>query len=575
MTHASTPAKRWARYRSKGLTDDLVAAVVVAMLLVPQSLAYALLAGLPPIAGVMASLLPVLAYAALGSSSTLAVGPVAVLAMMTAQIAVPTAAQFGIDVHLVALVLAVEIGAALALAALLRLEVLAALISAPVIHGFISGAAIAIALGQLPSLLGLVAGGTTLPDLLSSWAAAERSTPHAATAAIGALALLFLWGTRRYGARVIGAFGVGPRAVQLLVRLAPMMVLIATVAWVALLPQSVEGVARVGAVDLREGLRIPPLWAVPAPVWVALAVPALLLGLVAYVESLAISEALAARRGERIVPRRELLGLAAANAAAGVSGGMPVTGGFARSIVAFDAGARTRMAGVFAALLLAATVLLLGHALALLPKAVLAATIVVAVLSLLEPQQFVVAWRYSRAEFCVMVLVAALTVLIGVEVALLTGVLVAAALLLQRTARPHWAEVGRLPGTDVFRNVRRFEVETLPHVLTVRIDEGLLFTNSRWLADTLLAQTHRPGLRHFVLMMSGINDVDLSGLQALEQLMQELAARGIKLHLSEVKGPVRDRLDAVAFTQRMTGSVFRSQAEAYGALAADASGTPP
>jgi SulP family sulfate permease len=310
-------------------------------------------------------------------------------------------------------------------------------------------------------------------------------------------------------------------------------------------------------------------------VWVALAVPALLLGLVAYVESLAISEALAARRGERIVPRRELLGLAAANAAAGVSGGMPVTGGFARSIVAFDAGARTRMAGVFAALLLAATVLLLGHALALLPKAVLAATIVVAVLSLLEPQQFVVAWRYSRAEFCVMVLVAALTVLIGVEVALLTGVLVAAALLLQRTARPHWAEVGRLPGTDVFRNVRRFEVETLPHVLTVRIDEGLLFTNSRWLADTLLAQTHRPGLRHFVLMMSGINDVDLSGLQALEQLMQELAARGIKLHLSEVKGPVRDRLDAVAFTQRMTGSVFRSQAEAYGALAADASGTPP
>ncbi len=546
MTHASTPAKRWARYRSKGLTDDLVAAVVVAMLLVPQSLAYALLAGLPPIAGVMASLLPVLAYAALGSSSTLAVGPVAVLA------------QFGIDVHLVALVLAVEIGAALALAALLRLEVLAALISAPVIHGFISGAAIAIALGQLPSLLGLVAGGTTLPDLLSSWAAAERSTPHAATAAIGALALLFLWGTRRYGARVIGAFGVGPRAVQLLVRLAPMMVLIATVAWVALLPQSVEGVARVGAVDLREGLR-----------------PALLLGLVAYVESLAISEALAARRGERIVPRRELLGLAAANAAAGVSGGMPVTGGFARSIVAFDAGARTRMAGVFAALLLAATVLLLGHALALLPKAVLAATIVVAVLSLLEPQQFVVAWRYSRAEFCVMVLVAALTVLIGVEVALLTGVLVAAALLLQRTARPHWAEVGRLPGTDVFRNVRRFEVETLPHVLTVRIDEGLLFTNSRWLADTLLAQTHRPGLRHFVLMMSGINDVDLSGLQALEQLMQELAARGIKLHLSEVKGPVRDRLDAVAFTQRMTGSVFRSQAEAYGALAADASGTPP
>ena len=247
---------------------------------------------------------------------------------------------------------------------------------------------------------------------------------------------------------------------------------------------------------------------------------------------------------------------------------MPVTGGFARSIVAFDAGARTRMAGVWTACGLALVVALLGDALSLLPKAVLAATIVVAVLGLLDTGPFRLAWRYARAEFALMLGVAALTVFAGVEPALLAGVVAAVALLLKNTARPHWAEVGRLPGTEVFRNVRRFAVQTRPHVLAVRIDESLVFTNSRWLAETLLEQAlARPGLREVVLMMPGVNGIDFTGLEALRQLATELAARDIRLHLSELKGPVADRLHAAALASWLTGQVFRTQHEADLALA--------
>jgi SulP family sulfate permease len=564
-------AARWQAYRAGPIGDDLVAALIVTILLVPQSLAYALLAGLPPVVGVMASLLPIVAYAAFGSSTTLAVGPVAVLSMMTAQAIVPAAQAHGVGPHLAAMVLALEIAGVFALALLLRLDVFAALLSAPVLHGFVTGAALVIAVGQLPALLGVALQGSTLTALAQGLWQAPGVLPHPATAVIGLGALALLWLIRKQGLRGLRALGLPPRPAQLLARMAPMFVVVLAIAAVAALPQAVQGVALAGRVSLGEGLAFPPLWQAPAGLWLQLAGPAALLGLVAYVESLAVAEALAARRGEKVLPRRELMGLAAANAVAGVSGAMPVTGGFARSIVNFDAGARTRMAGVWTALFLGVAILLMGGLLAWLPKAVLAATIVVAVLSLVDLKPFAEAWRWSRAEFGVMVLVAALTLLAGVDEALLVGVIASVALLLQRTARPHWAEVGRLPGTEVFRNVRRFEVQTLPQVLAVRIDESLLFTNSRWLAHTLQAQAAaRPGLRHVVLMMSGVNDIDFTGLDALRELDRELGALGVRLHLSELKGPLRDRLAASGLLQGLSGQVHATQAEAWRALEAEA-----
>ncbi len=565
----SGAAARWSGYPRAALSDDLVAALIVTVLLVPQSLAYALLAGLPPVVGVMASLLPIVAYAAFGSSTTLAVGPVAVLAMMTAQAVLPVAQAQGVSAHLAAMVLALEIAIVLLAAALLRLDVFAALLSAPVLHGFITGAAIVIAIGQVPQLLGVASHGNTLTELVSALSRAESVLPHAGTAAIGLAALFALWAIRRFGARAAAALGVPARAAQLGVRMAPMLVVAAAIAWIARSPAGAQGVALAGRIDLVEGLSFPMLWQAPAALWLALLGPAALLGLVAYVESLAVAEALGARRGEKVLPRRELFALAAANAAASVSGGMPVTGGFARSIVNFDAGARTRMAGVWTALFLALAVLALGDVLRFLPKAVLAATIVIAVLSLVDLKPFGQAWRYSRLEFGLMLLVTALTVLVGVEEALLAGVLVAAGLLLQRTARPHWAEVGRIPGTEVFRNVKRFEVETVPGVLAVRIDESLLFTNSRWLAETLgAAPAQRPDLRHVVLMMSGVNDIDFTGLEGLVHLARELKAQHVDLHLSELKGPVSDRLQAAGLGDWLTGQVFRTQHDAQVALAA-------
>lgn len=565
---ALTLAGRWRDYRGRALGDDLVAALIVTVLLVPQSLAYAMLAGLPPVVGVVASLLPILAYAALGSSTTLAVGPVAVLAMMTAQVAAPAAAAHGVAPHVAAMVLAIEAGAVLLVAMLLRMEVFAALLAAPVLHGFVTGAAVIIAVAQLPALLGVQVKGATLLELGESAAAAPSLGAHAATAAFGLLALAALWLLRRHGARLLASMGLAPRAAQLAARIAPVMVVAASIAAVAAWPAATSGVALAGSIDLVAAWEVPALWQAPPELWLELAAPATLLALVGYVESLAVAEALAARRGEKVLPRRELLGLGVANVVSGATGGMPVTGGFARSIVNFDAGARTRMAGVWTVAFLAAAMLLLGDLLGFLPRAVLAATIVIAVTSLIDLGPFRQAWRYSRAEFVLMVGVAALTLLFGVEAALAAGVLASIGLLLQRTARPHWAEVGRIPGTEVFRNVKRYRVETLPQVLAVRIDESLLFTNSRWLAETLAGMVaDRSGLQHVVLMMSGVNDIDFTGLEGLEQFDRELRSRGIRLHMSELKGPVRDRLASIGMIGRLSGEIFQTQAEAWHALA--------
>lgn len=532
--------------RERPTRDDLIAALIVSSLLLPQSLAYALLAGLPPMAGVMASLLPLIAYALLGSSRTLAVGPVAVLAAMTAQ---ATAALAPAPASLAALVLALEVGALMGLAALLRLDALAALLGAPVLHGFVSGAALSIAIGQLPKLVG--------------W---QGSSPHALTAAFGLVALLLLWTARQHLGAWLRTRGLAAATAQRLSRLAPMGVVLLAIAAVALLPH--EGLALAGHLDFAEGLRLPPLQEAPAQLWWQALPFAASLALVAYVESLAVAQALAARRGERILPRRELLGLGAANLAAGVTGGMPVTGGFARSGVAFEAGARTRWAGAFTALAFAAIVGLAAPWLALLPQAVLAATIIVAVLPLVEPEAFRRAWAYARPEALLMGLVAGIALFGHAGSALAVGVAGSIALLLQRTARPHWAEVGRLPGTEVFRNVKRFQVELSTRLLSIRIDEGLCFTNARWLADVLQAELNRhPEAEHLLLMMSGVNDIDLSGLEALMQFAGEIKAQGKQLHLSELKGPVADRLHAAGLADWLPGQVFRTQAEAWTALA--------
>lgn len=538
-------------YLKDKLGDDAVAALVVSVLLIPQSLAYALLAGLPAQVGLYASLLPLLAYALLGSSPYLNVGPVAVLALMIMQSL--ALAPAGVSPSEAALVLAAEVGLLLAAAALLRLDALAALLSVPVLQGFEAGATLAIAASQLPALLGSPAQGGTLGAL---WRSADatgwRLDAPSAALGLGAIAALLL--SRRALGPLLQRW-MGAARAALLVRLAPLAVLLTAllIAW-ALRPPSL---ALIGALPpLQLSLTLPRL---DAGVWQALLPGAAMIALMAYVSSLTVAESLARRHGQRVQPRRELMGLAGANLAAALSGGMPVAASFSRSVLVSDAGSRSRFTGVLVALLMGLALLTLAPVLAWLPRAVLAATIVVAVLSGLSARPFVLAWRYDRAEALLMATVALLVLLEGISLALGLGVLGSIALLLQRTARPHVALIGRVPGTEHYRNVDRHRVELDPQVLGLRIDESLLFTNVRSLADVVQAHLDQhPQARRVLLQMSPVNGIDVSGLEALHELQDALARQERRLDLSEVKGPVLDRLRAGGFERWFRGRIYLS-----------------
>ena len=544
-------------YARSALHDDLLAAAIVSVLLIPQSLAYALLAGLPPQVGLYASLLPLVAYAALGSSPLLCVGPVAVLALMISQALAHLPADVGAQAG--ALVLAAEVGLLLAAAAWLRLDALASLLSVPVLHGFETGATLSIALSQLPLLLGAPVRGSNLPQLLGAWWQAP-SAWQPLTALYGGGALLALWLARRHAVRVLARWMSASRA-AMLVRLAPLAVLMLAVGAATLTDAGTHGVALVGALpELAPRIGLPPL---AAALWWQLLPSALLVALVTFVSSLVVAESLGRRQGTRVEPRRELAGLAAANLAAALSSGMPVAGSFSRSVVNLDAGSRTRMVGVFTALFMALAIVLLARPLAALPAAVLAATIIVAVLSVLDWRPFRQAWLYSRSEGVLMSVVAALTLAQGVGWALGVGVAASIALLLQRTARPHVALIGRVAGTEHYRNVGRHEVQLTPSVMALRIDESLLFTNARQLVDVVQQQLGQAsGTQRLVLLMSPVNRIDFSGLAALRALHDTLAARGIRLDLSEVKGPVLDALHAGDWSQWFAGRVYLSHHQA-------------
>ncbi|MFG6431725.1 SulP family inorganic anion transporter [Roseateles sp. LYH14W] len=521
---------------------DLIAGAVVAVLLIPQSLAYAMLAGLPPQVGLYASLLPLLAYAALGSSPVLGLGPVAVLALMIAQALAGLPA--GVSAEAGALVLAAEVGLLLAAAALLRLDALSSLLSVPALRGFENGATLMIAASQLPVLLGSAAAGFTLPALASS---AVHGGIGFTSAAWGAAAVALLLLSRRAGSR-------------LLARLAPLLLLVVAMALAAFTPAA-DGVAQVGALPaLALPLALPPL---DAALWLHLLPSAALVALMAFVSSLAVSESLAQRRGEKLLPAAELRGLAAANVVASLSGGMPVAGSFSRSILLHEAGSQSRWTLVFVAVFMALALLLLAAPLAYLPKPVLAATIVVAVMGGFTLRHYGEAWRYARAEGLLMAAVTAAVLLWSVGAALAIGVAGSVALLIQRTAQPHVARIGRVPGTQHFRNVERYAVECQPEVVGLRIDESLVFTNARGLSDAVLARVreHRASVgqpQRVLLLMAPVNHIDVSGLVALQALHAALQAEGLRLEFSEVKGPVLDRLRAVGWLERHDVSLYLS-----------------
>ena len=559
------PVLDWGRtYDRKAFSNDMIAAVIVTIMLIPQSLAYALLAGLPPEAGIYASIAPIILYAVFGTSRALAVGPVAVVSLLTASAVGQVAEQGTAGYAVAALMLAFLSGGFLMLMGIFRLGFVANFLSHPVIAGFITASGILIAASQLKHILGVEAHGHTLPEILGS-IVAHLPDINWITLGIGLLATGFLFWVRKRLKPTLRAIGMPPLLADILTKAGPVAAVVATTLAVWGFGLDGQGVKIVGEVPQS----LPPL-TLPgfSPDLVgALLVPAILISVIGFVESVSVAQTLAAKKRQRIDPDQELIGLGAANLGAAFTGGYPVTGGFARSVVNFDAGAETPAAGAFTAVGLAFAAVALTPLVYYLPNATLAATIIVAVLSLVDLSILKKTWGYSRADFTAVAATIVLTLALGVEVGVASGVTISVLLHLYKTSRPHVAEVGLVPGTQHFRNIHRHKVETDPALVSLRVDESLYFVNARFLEDLIQKRvTNGSAVRNVVLIFSAVNEVDYSALESLEAINQRLKDMGVGLHLSEVKGPVMDRLRRSHFLDELNGRVFLSQYDAWHSL---------
>ena len=565
------PILVWGRtYNRSTLSNDLLAAVIVTIMLTPQSLAYALLAGLPPQMGLYASMLPIILYAIFGTSRALAVGPVAVISLLTAaaigRIAVPGSAEY----ILAAITLAFLSGLILLALGLFRLGFLANFLSHPVIAGFITATGIIIAASQLKHIFGIAAHGHTLPDLVGSLVH-NLSQANVITTLIGVLTIGFLLWTRNGLLSLLIGLGVARRIAGVIAKTGPVAAIITTTLIVWWLDLNALGVQVVG--DIPRGLPPLTLPSFSIDMWGTIIGAAILISVIGFVESVSVAHTLAAKKRQRIDPDQELIGLGAANLAASFTGGFPVTGGFSRSIVNYDAGSNTPASGAYTAIGLAGVSLFLTPLIYNLPKATLAATIIVAVLSLVNFSVLKKSWYYSKADFAAVLATMCITLLMGVELGITAGVSISILIHLYRTSRPHMAVVGQVPKTEHYRNVLRHDVLTSPAILTIRVDESLYFANARFLEDRIYQEVaKKPELQHVVLMCSAVNIIDMSALESLEAINERLKATGVTFHFSEVKGPVMDRLNKTGFLDILSGEVFLSQHQAQLSLSAQSSG---
>lgn len=541
-------------YRRELLAGDLGAGVLVVLMLVPQGMAYAMVAGLPPVAGLYASILPALAYALFGSSMVQSVGPMAITSLMTAT-SLAALAPSGSELYgAMAAQMALISGVVLMLCGLLRLGFLSSFLSRPVMSGFTSGAALVIAASQLKVLLG-----------------GPLTAINPTAAAIGLFSLLLLWLARSQLGRQLQRLGLAAKSADMLSKLAPAAILLLATLLVWQQDWQHAGVALIGPIPaglptLGLSLSLEQLRSLLAP--------SLLIGFMVFLSGQSAAVTLAQRRGERINTNQELLGLGAANVASALSGGFPVTGSISRSAVNYAAGANTPLASVITALLLAVLLLTPNAWLAWLPLPALAATIIIAVFGMLDLTTPREAWRYDRADAVAWLVTFSGVLLLGVEEGVMLGVVLSLGTVIWRASRPHIAVLGRLPGSEHFRNIERYAAETHPQIVLLRIDAGVFFGNAELISDHVL-QTLTGETRHLVLVMTAINLIDTTGLYALAELNQSLAARGIKLHLAEVKGPLMDKLKhSDLLLKPLSGQVFISAVSAFDQLSQELAAAP-
>lgn len=564
MTAISKHLPDWVQhYPKQHLIADLIAGIVVTILVLPQSLAYALLAGLPPQTGLYVATLPVIAYALFGSSRVQAVGPVAITAIMTFSVLAPLAPAGSTTYLTLAAALSLMSGALLLIFGWLRMGFLSQLLSRPVLSGFISGSAVLIIVSQIRHLLG-AGSSAPLALLLDLPGLFSHLQPYALLMGLTSLASLSV--ARLWLSDWLSTVGLSLGTANLVVRLMPLIVvLVSTLCVIGFDLDKNHGVATVGSV--QAGLPSIMFSLPDTDTLRQLALPAALMALIGMVQNIAMAQALAAKRHERIDPNAELIGLGAANVVAAFYGGMPVGGGVSRSAVNVSAGAQTPLASIISALLMLLIVASLAQYFARLPLAVLAASIIVAATTMIDVAAFRQAWSYDRADAAALLGTAIGVLTLGLENGIALGILLSLATLLLRASTPHIAVIGRIPQSEHFRNIERHGTETIPGVLLLRIDESLFFGNLNAVEARLAAELDKaPDTQHTVLIMSAVNRIDTTAMEVLTDLNRELKMRAICLHLAEVKGPVQDRLQNSPLWQALSGQVFLSVNEAFESL---------
>lgn len=538
-------------YRRADLVGDLMAGIIVTIMLVPQGMAYALLAGLPPQVGLYASIVPLIIYGLLGTSRTLAVGPVAIVSLLVISGVSPLADPGSAQYVQLALTLALLVAVIQTVMGLVRLGFLVNFLSHPVLSGFTSAAAVVIGVNQIKHLLGVSLPQTEqLYELLLYLAQRlGESNPVTVGIGLGSMAVLLYF---KYGlGGQLKRWGLPERLVVPLTRSAPLVVVLLGTGLVWALGLQAQANVKIVA-EVPAGLPGLTLPTFELRLWQLLLPTALAISFVGYMESMSVAKSLASKRRQTVDANQELIALGAANLGATLTGSYPVTGGFSRSVVNFTAGANTGLASLITAGLIALTVIFLTPLFYYLPQAVLAAIIIVAVLGLIDVMTLKHVWHYNKADAASLIVTFLAVLALGVEAGIGVGVVVTVLLFLWRTSRPHVAVVGRLGQSETYRNILRYPVKTCPHVVAMRVDESLYFANTKFLEDTILRLVaERPEVKHLVLIGIAVNFIDASALETLEALVEELRNAGVEFHLADIKGPVMDRLKTVGFVDKI------------------------
>ncbi|OTG88800.1 SulP family inorganic anion transporter [Acinetobacter sp. ANC 3813] len=558
------PAWQWLKnYNAGKFKSDLLASLIVIAMLVPQGMAYAMLAGLPPIMGLYASMIPMIIYAVLGGSTTLSIGPVAIISMMTFATLNPLF-EAGSPVFIeAAMLLALMVGIISMLLGLFRFGFLIQLISHPVIKSFIIASALLIALGQFKFLVDVPLNGNSIPEfVMSMWQ--YLSFTHFASLVFGLASILFLI----YFPKLLNrsALSENVKSIPFIIKAVPLILVVISIGLTLSLGLKDLGIKTVG--EIPSGF--PPI-AVPHWTWelVQKLLPgAAMIAMISFIESLSIAQATALQQRSNLNSNQELLALGVANISAGLSSAFPVTGSLSRTVVNADAGARSPMAGILSSLMIIVVTLFFTGFFKDLPLVILAATIIVSIWKLVDFKPFIETWRYSKADGFAMWITFFGVIFIDISTGLIIGIISTFILMLWRISRPHMAIIGLVEGTQHFRNVQRYHTLTTPEVLSVRIDENLTFLNSNALKGFLINEISlHPQLKHVIINCSSISSIDYSALEMLEEINNELKKLNINLHFSEVKGPVMDRLQQSRMLSHLSGQIYLTHYKAIQSLA--------